>query len=105
MSIRERTKKREGNDSTSYKEGQPVPAHDEEVYLYHAEIGGCEPGKLVCASCNPTGARPDGERYYGGDRSRRGIGTENMRFVGGYDVWERRSVAGGEHPRLGELLH
>jgi hypothetical protein len=31
---------------------------DEEVYLYHANASG--PGKLVCASCNPTGARPSG---------------------------------------------
>jgi hypothetical protein len=29
--------------------------HDQEVYLYDAETGG-----LVCASCNPTGARPVG---------------------------------------------
>ncbi len=39
-----------------YKEGQPVPAHDEEVYLYSAEAN-----SLVCASCDPTGARPVGE--------------------------------------------
>ena len=37
------------------KEGRPVPAHDEEVYLYDAAAN-----KLVCASCNPTGARPTG---------------------------------------------
>jgi len=35
--------------------GQP----DAEVYLYHApENLGTEPGTLVCASCDPTGARP-----------------------------------------------
>jgi hypothetical protein len=34
---------------------------DEEVYLYHAsEHPAVEPGKLICASCNPTGARPVG---------------------------------------------
>jgi WD40-like Beta Propeller Repeat len=37
------------------KEGRPVPAQDEEVYLYDAAAN-----KLVCASCNPTGARPTG---------------------------------------------
>jgi WD40-like Beta Propeller Repeat len=31
---------------------------DEEVYLYNAQTE-----KLVCASCNPTGARPVGELY------------------------------------------
>jgi hypothetical protein len=37
--------------------GQP----DEEVYLYHApENLASEAGTLVCASCNPTGARPVG---------------------------------------------
>jgi hypothetical protein len=34
---------------------------DAEVYLYHAPAGGSETGKLVCVSCNPTGARPTGE--------------------------------------------
>jgi phosphodiesterase/alkaline phosphatase D-like protein len=32
---------------------------DEEVYLYDAAAAGGQ-GKLVCASCNPTGARPRG---------------------------------------------
>jgi hypothetical protein len=31
---------------------------DEEVFLYH--IGENDEGKLVCASCNPTGGSPDG---------------------------------------------
>jgi hypothetical protein len=73
-----------------YKDGQPVPAHDEEVYLYHAETspsGQLEPGKLVCASCNPTGARPDGERYFSAAPSAEEE-QEEMGFVGGYDVWE-----------------
>jgi len=35
---------------------------DEEVYLYHApERLGAEAGQLVCASCDPSGARPVGE--------------------------------------------
>jgi hypothetical protein len=32
---------------------------DEEVFLYHASANGGR-GQLVCASCNPTGARPHG---------------------------------------------
>jgi hypothetical protein len=32
--------------------------HDREVFLYHA--GGNGEGRLVCASCNPTGGRPHG---------------------------------------------
>jgi hypothetical protein len=37
------------------KEGKPVRAHDEEVYEYDAFTG-----RLVCVSCDPTGARPAG---------------------------------------------
>jgi hypothetical protein len=36
-------------------------APDAEVYIYHAHAG--EGGRLVCVSCNPTGARPDGVEY------------------------------------------
>jgi hypothetical protein len=43
-----------GYDSTDAASGRP----DEEVYLYDALDG-----KLVCASCNPTGARPVGVEY------------------------------------------
>jgi hypothetical protein len=34
---------------------------DEEVFLYHAE--GNESGRILCASCNPFGARPAGREY------------------------------------------
>jgi hypothetical protein len=49
-----------GYDNRDAHSGVP----DEEVYLYHAAGGGGE-GKLVCASCNPTGARPVGAEYGG----------------------------------------
>jgi hypothetical protein len=72
-----------GYDTADAVSGEP----DEEVYLYHAEVsssGQLEPGKLVCASCNPTGARPVGERSE----------HENMRYVDGYVVWpEGHSLA------------
>jgi hypothetical protein len=52
---------------------------DEEVYLYDAVTG-----KLVCASCNPTGGRPDGMPYTGltGES-----GAVDMPIAGGYQVW------------------
>ena len=56
MSLRSLT----GYDNRDVNSGEP----DEEVYLYDALTG-----KLVCASCNPTGAQPvgeeNGERYHG----------------------------------------
>jgi hypothetical protein len=54
MSSRELT----GYDTRDAVSGQ----RDEEVYLYHAESSeaGLEAGRLVCASCDPTGARPTG---------------------------------------------
>jgi hypothetical protein len=48
-----------GYDSRDARTGRP----DEEVFLYHAGAGAGGEGKLVCASCNPTGARPRGEEY------------------------------------------
>jgi hypothetical protein len=46
-------------DLTGYDTTDAVSGHpDEEVYLYDASDG-----KLVCASCNPTGARPVGVEY------------------------------------------
>jgi hypothetical protein len=43
-----------GYDTRDAVSGTP----DEEVYLYHAEADGS--GRLVCASCDPSGARPNG---------------------------------------------
>lgn len=43
---------------------------DEEVYLYDASIG-----RLVCASCDPTGARPTGE------------GAKDNSAVTGFQIW------------------
>jgi hypothetical protein len=53
---------------------------DEEVYLYDAETG-----RLACASCEPTGARPHGLFYNQGGTSE---GQQNMLLVGGNRVWE-----------------
>ncbi len=47
-----------GYDNHDAASGAP----DEEVYLYDAQAG-----KLVCSSCDPTGARPEG--VYDGDQS------------------------------------
>jgi DNA-binding beta-propeller fold protein YncE len=44
-----------GYDNRDATSGLP----DAEVYLYHAAAGS-EPATLICASCNPTGARPSG---------------------------------------------
>jgi hypothetical protein len=35
-------------------------AHDEEVFLYEAGAQAASPGRLICASCDPSGAQPDG---------------------------------------------
>jgi DNA-binding beta-propeller fold protein YncE len=47
---------------------------DEEVYLYDAETA-----KVVCVSCDPTGARPHGVEY----------ANLNREPAGGINVWER----------------
>jgi hypothetical protein len=46
-----------GYDTRDARSGQP----DLEVYLYHAPAAAGEAGAMICASCNPTGARPVGE--------------------------------------------
>jgi hypothetical protein len=72
---------------------------DEEVYLYDAVAG-----RLVCASCNPTGARPSGVL----DSRTRGTaplidraGSWNKTLIGG-DHWLAGSIPGwdeAEHQR------
>ncbi len=58
-----------GYDNRDAKSGLP----DEEVYLYNAVSN-----KLVCASCDPTGARPTGVEY----------AKINDELGGGDRVWE-----------------
>ncbi|HEV7937112.1 MAG TPA: hypothetical protein VGP18_03715 [Solirubrobacteraceae bacterium] len=48
-----------GYDNRDAVSGMP----DEEVFLYHARAGA--KGRLVCASCDPTGARPVGAESRG----------------------------------------
>ncbi len=49
-----------GYDNTDAVTGLP----DQEVFLYRAGGDELEP-KLICASCNPTGARPHGVKFVG----------------------------------------
>jgi hypothetical protein len=69
-----------GYDNRDSSSGEP----DEEVFLYSASGTGGE-GRLVCASCNPTGARPHGEFNQGT--------TENFLSVTGNSSWAKRWVA------------
>ncbi len=47
-----------GYDNTEVSSGEPAS----ELYLYAADSG-----DLVCASCNPSGARPSGQQVWSGD--------------------------------------
>jgi WD40-like Beta Propeller Repeat len=69
MSLRKLT----GYDNRDAVSGKP----DEEVYLYNAEGNGGA-GSLVCASCDPTGARPVGVEYT----------SISDKLVGGDRVWD-----------------
>jgi hypothetical protein len=64
MSQRKLERSYDNRDAVS---GKP----DEEVYLYDAEAE-----HLVCASCNPTGARPVGREY------------KQLGLVHGFAIWE-----------------
>ena len=60
------------------RDAQNASKRDEEVYLYSAGSK-----RLVCVSCNPTGARPHGVEY-----SHEGNEAEpNLPLVGGDRVW------------------
>ena len=48
-----------GYDNRDAQSGRP----DQEVFLYHAAAGAGGEGDLLCASCNPTGARPHGLEF------------------------------------------
>jgi DNA-binding beta-propeller fold protein YncE len=77
--------------------GEAEGAHDEETYLYNASSE-----RLVCASCNPSGARPKGVFDEGaGPNNTDGIGllvdrleTWSSRFSPISDHWLAGSVPG-----------
>ncbi len=77
-----------GYDNRDARSGQP----DEEVYLYDARAN-----RLVCVSCNPSGARPIGvlDTSTGGSR---GGGSTLMDFVGSWDGGDG-PMDGNEAPR------
>ena len=86
MSDRELT----GYDNHDANSGEP----DEEVFLYHApENLATEPGSLVCASCDPSGARPVG--VYNQAAGSGGSGAfGRLLFDEGKYLWEDRWLAG-----------
>jgi hypothetical protein len=70
-----------GYDNRDANTGEP----DEEVYLYDAVRD-----RLVCASCNPTGARPTGQFDPGGE----GLFTGGELLVDRTSKWTGRRLAG-----------
>jgi hypothetical protein len=42
------------------EEGLELSAHCQEVFMYEADESEVSPGRLICVSCNPAGARPIG---------------------------------------------
>jgi hypothetical protein len=59
---------------------------DEEVFEYHAGAG-----TLVCASCDPTGARPSGVEYVH-------LNTANGGITGGDAIWREHQWIAGNVP-------
>lgn len=84
-----------GYDNRDVSGGEP----DEEVYLYDAVHN-----RLVCASCNPTGARPTGTTYGEGLYGKHGL-------LGGGDrvwpetTWLAANIPGWTPYELGEALY
>jgi hypothetical protein len=84
-----------GYDNVDANSPAGEPHHDEEVFLYHAEGGGS--GSLLCASCDPSGARPVGVQYAKLQGS----------LVGGDAVWPEETWIAANVPGWTpyELLH
>ncbi|MFZ1927074.1 MAG: hypothetical protein WAU42_13140 [Solirubrobacteraceae bacterium] len=74
-----------GYDNRDAVSGQP----DQEVYLYD-RLGDGGEGKLVCASCNPTGARPHGVEIVGDAHSL--LDEEKIWSSGG--IWLAAAIPG-----------
>nr|MBA3865692.1 hypothetical protein [Solirubrobacterales bacterium] len=69
-----------GYDNRDATSGKP----DQEVYLFHAPASPGGESRLVCASCDPTGARPHGVEYHPGSPG----GFDSLPLAGGSGVWE-----------------
>lgn len=80
-----------GYDNRDAGSGEP----DEEVYLYDDESA-----KLVCASCNPTGARPEGIEYAKLDN-----GLAGGKGVWGEGQWIAANVPGWTPYETGLALY
>jgi hypothetical protein len=90
-----------GYDNHDAVSGQP----DEEVYLYHApEDLASEVGTLVCASCNPTGARPVGVEYDKLHSEEGDLAIGSIAWLG-EDPWIAANVPGWEKYAPSETLH
>ncbi len=74
-----------GYDNRDRATGAPVA----EVYLYDAAAG-----KLRCASCDPTGARPTGFDYFQLEPGSGGL------VGGGRGTWLLHGLVAGDRPRL-----
>jgi hypothetical protein len=78
-----------GYDNRDANSGEP----DEEVFEYHApEDLEAEAGSLVCASCDPTGARPVG--LFEHDLSATGAPLPTGPLVDDFEIWSERWLAG-----------
>jgi hypothetical protein len=85
-----------GYDNLDASSGEP----DEEVYLYDADSG-----RLVCASCNPTGARPVGE-FDEGNGNGEGKNEPLMDPFGNWaGAWLAASLPGWTETELGQALY
>ena len=69
---------------------------DAEVYLYDAGTG-----KLSCASCDPTGARPVGREYFRLEPGSGGL-VGGPRGIWGRSEWVAANVPGWQHTNIGE---
>jgi hypothetical protein len=89
-----------GYDNRDAVSGKP----DEEVYLYHApEDLASEAGTLVCASCNPTGARPVGVEYKKLISQGRGLAIGQLTW--GAEQWIAANVPGWQQYAPSKQLH
>jgi hypothetical protein len=83
-----------GYDNRDAVSGQP----DQEVYLYD-RLGDGGAGKLVCASCNPTGGRPRGVEIV----SQFSLLSEDQVWSGG--TWLAAAIPGWTTSVGGEAFH